>query len=258
MLILLSPAKSLDFDTQAPATKCSEPALLEGSQELVQGLRKLGPSGLKSLMSISDSLADLNAARFADWQPTCHLGPCKQAMFAFTGDVYQGLDATSLGKDDIDQAQDRLRILSGLYGVLRPLDLIRPYRLEMGSRYANPRGKDLYAYWGDEITEQLNTALAALGADRVVNLASNEYFRAVRPKQLAAEVISPVFKDLKNGAYKVVSFYAKRARGAMARFLIQQRVRAPEGMAAFDWAGYRYVPDVSTPAQPVFLRDAPP
>lgn len=258
MLIVISPAKKLDFDNAAPVSDHTQPPLLDQAEILAERARELSADDLARLMKISDKLAELNRERFQAWHTPFTPQNAKQALFAFKGDVYAGMQAETLAEDDVAFAQDHLRILSGLYGVLRPLDLIRPYRLEMGSRYANPRGKDLYAYWGDEITEQLNTALAALGADRVVNLASNEYFRAVRPKQLAAEVISPVFKDLKNGAYKVVSFYAKRARGAMARFLIQQRVRAPEGMAAFDWAGYRYVPDVSTPAQPVFLRDAPP
>ncbi|MCA1767735.1 MAG: peroxide stress protein YaaA, partial [Idiomarina sp.] len=213
MLAVVSPAKNLDYESDLPKLNVSQPRLLDNAEELVKVCRELSPQQLGSLMKISDKLAGLNAARFEEWQRPFTEKNARPAMFAFNGDVYTGLDAASLSQDAIDTAQNQLRILSGLYGVLRPLDLMQPYRLEMGSRLQNPNGKNLYEYWGDTITQVLNDDLAELGSATLVNLASNEYFSAVKPKALNADIITPVFKDEKNGQYKVISFYAKKARG---------------------------------------------
>jgi uncharacterized protein len=254
MLLLVSPAKDLDFAPVALDAKVTQPAMLEQSQQLATICKTLTPADLSSLMHISDKLAGLNAARFADWQLPFTEQNAKAAMFAFNGDVYQGLDAASLSANDISFAQQHLRILSGLYGVLRPLDLMQPYRLEMGTRLANPHGKDLYAFWQDNITQYLNTELAALNSELVVNLASQEYFKAVQPKLLKARVVTPVFKDFKNGQYKIISFFAKKARGLMARFIIQQRLSNAEQLKTFDLAGYKYSAEQSKANELVFLR----
>ncbi|WP_341503171.1 peroxide stress protein YaaA [Gallaecimonas sp. GXIMD4217] len=240
MLMLISPAKSLDFETPPHVARHSQPALLDHSAELIEVCRTLTPLDLGSLMKISDKLAGLNAARFQGWQRPFTPDNAKQAVLAFTGDVYTGLDAASLDEAALDYAQRHLRILSGLYGLLRPLDLIQPYRLEMGTRLANPRGKDLYQFWGDIITDQVNAALADAGSSVLVNLASNEYFKAVKPRQLDGRLITPVFKDQKNGQYKIISFYAKKARGLMVRYIIDKQPKTAEELKAFDYAGYRF------------------
>jgi cytoplasmic iron level regulating protein YaaA (DUF328/UPF0246 family) len=255
MLILLSPAKTLDFETP-PATKtATQPELLDDSEVLVDGLKEKGVLELASLMNISERLAGLNHARFADWKRPFDPSKAKQAVLAFKGDVYVGLDAESFSEDDFDFAQDHVRILSGLYGVVRPLDLILPYRLEMGTKFKNERGRNLYEFWDDRITEQLNRDLERLGSDVVINLASNEYFKSVNTSALDARVVSPAFKDLKNGTYKVISFYAKRARGLMTAWIVKNRVEDPAHLAAFDEGGYRYSEQMSTEDVPVFLRD---
>ncbi|MDX5407527.1 MAG: peroxide stress protein YaaA [Chromatiaceae bacterium] len=254
MLLLVSPAKDLDYQPLAKTLAVTQPALLEHSQQLAEICKTLTPADLSSLMHISDKLAGLNAARFAQWQPPFTEQNAKAALFAFNGDVYQGLDAASLTDDDITFAQQHLRILSGLYGVLRPLDLMQPYRLEMGTKLANAKGKDLYAFWQDTVTPVLNQQLAALNSDVVVNLASQEYFKAVQPKQLTGRVITPVFKDFKNGQYKIISFFAKKARGLMARYIIQQRLTRSEQLMQFDVAGYQYSPEQSSANELVFLR----
>jgi len=254
MLLLVSPAKDLDFDPLKLKLPLTQPEMLVQSQQLADICKTLTPADLSSLMHISDKLAGLNAARFAQWQLPFTEQNAKAALFAFNGDVYQGLDAASLSEADIAFAQQHLRILSGLYGVLRPLDLMQPYRLEMGTKLANSNGKDLYAFWQDSITERLNQQLAQLSADVVVNLASTEYFKAVKPKQLNARIITPVFKDFKNGQYKIISFFAKKARGLMARFIIQQRITTPEQLKAFDLAGYQYSSEHSSADELVFLR----
>lgn len=208
-------------------------------------------------MKLSDKLAGLNAARYASWHPEFTPENAKQALLAFKGDVYTGLNAEDFGEDDFAFAQDHLRMLSGLYGVLRPLDLMQPYRLEMGTRLANARGKDLYAFWGERISQWLNETLAAQGDDVLLNLASNEYFGAVKRKALQARVIDTEFKDLKNGQYKIISFYAKKARGMMARYVIRERLRDPAGLKDFNAHGYYFSAEQSGPDQLVFLRDAP-
>ncbi|SHH79827.1 peroxide stress protein YaaA [Ferrimonas marina] len=257
MLAVISPAKNLDFDTPAHVPAFSEPAMLDHAEALMATCRQLTPADLASLMKLSDKLAGLNAARFAEWQPPFTPDNAKQAVLAFNGDVYTGLDASSLSESQLQHAQQHLRILSGLYGLLRPLDLMQAYRLEMGTKLANVRGKDLYAFWGNHITEALNQALAEQGDNVLINLASNEYFKAVKPKALEARVITPVFKDLKNGQYKIISFYAKKARGLMARFMIEQQPQSPKDLEAFNYAGYRFSEADSSEDTMVFLRDEP-
>jgi cytoplasmic iron level regulating protein YaaA (DUF328/UPF0246 family) len=238
MLIVLSPAKSLDLDTP-PTTKLHTiPDFIDRAAELIDVLRGCSPGQVGDLMSISDNLAMLNVARYAHWTPDHAEG--RQAIMAFNGDVYGGFDARSLNAKGLRYAQAHVRILSGLYGLLRPLDLIHPYRLEMGTRLANPRGKDLYAFWGETVTQALNESIAGTRAKALVNLASEEYFRSVKPKLLAAPVISPVFEDWKNGKYKIISFFAKRARGMMARYATVNGITDPEKLKAFDVDGYAF------------------
>jgi len=255
MLTVISPAKTLDYDTKPVTERFTLPQYLDDSQELIQQLRELSPAQISELMHLSDKLAGLNAARFGSWTPDFTPANAKQALLAFKGDVYTGLDAESLGEDDFSYAQDHLRMLSGLYGLLRPLDLMQPYRLEMGTKLANARGKDLYAFWGTRISEWLNQALADQGDDVLLNLASNEYFSAVKRGALKARVINVDFKDFKNGQYKIISFYAKKARGMMSRFVIEQRISDPEQLKQFDVQGYYYSAEQSKADHLVFLRD---
>lgn len=254
MLILISPAKTLDYQSPLATERFTQPALLEHSQQLIKTARTLSAPQIKKLMGISDKLADLNATRFHDWQPDFTPENARQALLAFKGDVYTGLQAETFSDADFDFAQQHLRMLSGLYGVLRPLDLMQPYRLEMGIRFENERGKDLYQFWGDIITDTLNEALAEQGDEIVVNLASDEYFRAVKPKKLNARIIKPVFLDEKNGTFKVISFYAKKARGLMSRYIIEQRLTKPEQLAGFNSEGYFFDEAASTPDELVFKR----
>lgn len=254
MLFVVSPAKNLDYETPAGTDDYTQPRLLEDAQTLVERCRELSPQELGSLMKISDKLAGLNAARFTEWQTPFTPDNAKQAVFAFNGDVYSGLDADSLDTKALQYAQDHMRILSGLYGVLRPLDLMQPYRLEMGTRLQNERGKDLYQFWGDIITEQLNQDLAQLDQSVLVNLASNEYFKSVQPKKLQARVVTPVFKDTKKGQLKVISFYAKKARGMMARYIVEKRPQTVDDLKGFDHAGYYYDDSLSSDNELVFCR----
>ncbi|WP_025994640.1 peroxide stress protein YaaA [Pseudomonas viridiflava] len=257
MLMVISPAKTLDFETPPTTERFTQPQYLDDSQELISQLRELAPAQIAELMHLSDKLAGLNAARFGSWTPAFTPENAKQALLAFKGDVYTGLQAETLSEDQLDYAQKHLRMLSGLYGLLRPLDLMQPYRLEMGTRLANARGKDLYAFWGTRISEWLNEALADQGDDLLLNLASTEYFSAVKRSALNARIIDIEFKDLKNGQYKIISFYAKKARGMMSRFVIEERIDSPEALRAFDVQGYRYNAELSTPSKLVFLRDSP-
>ncbi|WP_333870667.1 peroxide stress protein YaaA [Kosakonia cowanii] len=254
MLILISPAKTLDYQSPLATERYTQPALLAHSQQLIKTARTLSAPQIKKLMGISDKLADLNATRFHDWQPDFTPENARQALLAFKGDVYTGLQAETFSDADFDFAQQHLRMLSGLYGVLRPLDLMQPYRLEMGIRFENERGKDLYQFWGDIITDTLNEALAEQGDEIVVNLASDEYFRAVKPKKLNARIIKPVFLDEKNGTFKVISFYAKKARGLMSRYIIEQHLTKPEQLTGFDREGYFFDATASTPDELVFKR----
>src|SRR5690606_8130210 len=257
MLTVISPAKTLDYDTPPVTERFTLPQYLDDSQELIQQLRELSPAQIAELMHLSDKLAGLNAARFGSWTPAFTPANAKQALLAFKGDVYTGLNAEDFDEADFDFAQQHLRMLSGLYGVLRPLDLMQPYRLAMGTKLANARGKDLYAFWGERISGWLNEALAAQGDDILLNLASNEYFSAVKRKALRGRIIDTEFKDLKNGQYKIISFYAKKARGLMARFVIKDRLRDPQGLKDFNYQGYRYSAEQSSPDSLVFLRDSP-
>lgn len=255
MLILLSPAKTLDFDTPLRSGTVSQPRLLDEAESLAKTARRLSAPKLRELMKLSDSLAQLNRDRFRDWEPDHSGDTARTAIQAFRGDVYQGLDADSLNAQDLGFAQDHLRILSGLYGVLKPLDLMRPYRLEMGTRLATRRGKTLYDFWGDKVSTLIDEDAKSLGGDAfVVNLASNEYYSVVSRPGLDTPVISPSFLDEKNGEYKIISFFAKRARGALARHLILERGESKADVESFTGLGYRYSKKDSTPTKPVFRR----
>lgn len=255
MLILISPAKSLDYESAPPITDNTQPQFLERSQELVDQLKTMPAQSVGKLMSISDKLAELNADRYQTWKLPLKPGTAKQCIFAFKGDVYIGLDTETMKKRDLQFAQKHLRILSGLYGMLRPLDLMLPYRLEMGTKLANQHGQNLYHFWGDSITNVLNEEIKTQKSKVVVNLASNEYFKVVNKHKLATEVISPVFKDKKNGEYKLISFFAKKARGMMARYIIDNRITAAADLTGFDTAGYKYNKKLSTDSEPVFTRN---
>ncbi len=257
VLFLLSPAKSLDYDTPLPAgLPHTLPAFVPDAQRLIAVLREKSPQEVAALMSISDPLAALNVARYAAWQPRFMAANARQAVMAFNGDVYEGLQAQSLSLEDLQWAQQHVAILSGLYGVLRPLDRMQPYRLEMGTRLATDAGANLYQFWGARIAEHLNQRLAADATPVVVNLASQEYFKSVDRKVLKARVIECVFEDHKAGQYKIISFYAKRARGLMARWAIQQRAATPRRLEEFDLEGYAFHPASSQPDRLVFRRHA--
>ena len=257
MLFLLSPAKSLDYTSALPADLGhSLPAFIPQSAQLIALLQAMPPQDIARLMSISDKLAQLNAARYAAWSTTFTADNARQALFAFNGDVYEGLNAYSLGMPDIAWAQEHLLMLSGLYGVLRPLDWMQPYRLEMGTKLAHPAGSNLYDFWGERIAQYINERLHAAANPVVVNLASQEYFKSVNLQVLNAPVVECVFQDYKNGAYKIISFHAKRARGLMARWAIEQRVSTPEQLQDFDSEGYAFTPAASTPQRLVFRRMA--
>lgn len=254
MLIVLSPAKSLDYETPPATDIHTRPDFVQRSAELIDTLRRFSPAQIGDLMRISDPLAALNAARYAAWSPKFTTRNAKQAILAFNGDVYEGLDAASLNAKQLHFAQSHIRILSGLYGVLRPLDLMQPYRLEMGTRLPNPRGKDLYAFWGDAVTEVLGQALDERKSKALINLASEEYFKVVKPRLLDVPVITPVFEDWKNGKYKVISFYAKRARGLMARYAALKGITQPEKLKTFDSEGYAFEEACSNERSWVFRR----
>lgn len=255
MLSVISPAKTLDFENPPTTDVHTQPDYLAQSRELIGTLRDYSPLQLSELMGISDKLAGLNAARYAQWATPFDLDNAKQAAQAFQGDVYVGLEASRFTQEDNAFAQDHLRILSGLYGMLRPLDLIQPYRLEMGIRLPNAAGNDLYAFWRERLTRDLDAAVSRSGSPVLVNLASNEYFKAIDHKRLEARVVTPVFKDAKNGQYKIISFYAKKARGLMSAWLIRQRIDDPEKLKDFDVAGYRFSPTMSEGDKLVFTRE---
>ncbi|CUI57844.1 peroxide stress protein YaaA [Cognatishimia activa] len=255
MLVVVSPAKRLDWDPVAQDT--TTPALHDEAEKLVKTTRNLTLGDLQKLMHLSPDLAKLNRDRFKAFEMEPDDFATRPAMYAFAGDTYVGLEAKTLDPEEITWAQDHLRILSGLYGVLRPLDAIQPYRLEMGSRLKTRRGKNLYEFWRDELSKNLNAQAEDLGTDTLVNCASQEYFGAVDPTALKLRVITPVFMELKNGKPKIVSFFAKKARGSMARFMIQKRITEAENLKDFDLGGYAYQPDMSEGDKWVFLRDYP-
>lgn len=255
MLVVISPAKNLDYDTPATTDRFTQPEMLDDSQILIEHCRKLSPAKIGSLMKISDKLAGLNADRYASWQTPFTTENAKQALLAFNGDVYSGLDAASFSQQNLDYAQQHLRILSGLYGVLRPLDLMQAYRLEMGTKLDTDNSKNLYQFWDERISHKLNQAIETQGDNVVVNLASNEYFKAVKPKALNAEIYTPVFQDCKNGQYKVISFYAKKARGMMARYILQNELSEVSQLKDFDVAGYQFSAQKSKGNDLVFTRE---
>lgn len=255
MLAVVSPAKKLDFEPLARPLGYSDPEFPDEAMELVESARKLNRSALQRLMKLSDKLTDLNHQRFRAFTAAPQHDHVKQAVMAFAGDTYVGLDAGSLDDEDLVYAQDHLRIISGLYGLLRPLDLIQPYRLEMGSRLKNPRGADLYDFWDDRLARAIDETVRKHPHAVVINVASNEYFKATKAKTLQARVITPVFKEIKNGEARVLGLFAKRARGAMARYLIQNRVEEPDGLKSFDLGGYQYRDDLSEEDTWVFTRE---
>ncbi len=255
MKIILSPAKSLDFETPTLIDGYTQPEFLDDSLELIDQLQDFSPEQVSALMSISEKLGDLNYQRFQDWKLPLAPNNAKQCLFAFTGDVYQGLDVNTMSSDDIAFAQQHLRILSGLYGLLKPLDLVLPYRLEMGTKLKTQRGNNLYDFWGTQLTDTLNTELENEPDPSLINLASNEYTKAVKLKSISANVITPVFKDKKNGQYKIISFFAKKARGLMSRYIINNRITSSEDIKHFNIGSYYYNPDLSAGNEWVFTRD---
>ena len=254
MLFLLSPAKALDYETPLADLPHTQPLFVKQAAELIGVLQAQSPQQVASLMDLSDKLAALNVARYQAWSPKFTAKNSRQAVLAFNGDVYEGLDARSLKPADLDWAQDHVAILSGLYGVLRPLDWMQPYRLEMGTALATARGSNLYQFWGAQIAEHLNVRLADEKSPVIVNLASQEYFKSVNRKALQARVIDCVFEDYKGGQYKIISFLAKRARGLMARYAITHRVKTPKGLESFDLEGYAFDAAASEPDRLVFRR----
>ena len=256
MLAVISPAKSLDFHTPSSTRKASTPVFLDDAATLIDSLSKLAPGDVSDLMGISTKLGELNCDRYNEWRRDTAGG--KQAALAFTGDVYMGLEAWNLGARELTSLQRRVRILSGLYGLLRPLDKIHPYRLEMGTRFATARGRDLYTFWGDRVTRVLNETIASHRNKTLVNLASKEYWSAVDPDALEAKVLHTRFLDRKNGQYKMISFFAKKARGLMAGYIARNRVETVKALKAFDWQGYRYSATRSDDRELTFVRDERP
>ena len=255
MLLLLSPAKKLDYDSPVRTTLHTQPLFVKQAKGLIEVLKEKSASEIASLMKLSDALAKLNVERYAAWKPKFTQTNSRQAVLAFNGDVYEGLDAPSLSDSKLQWAQEHVAILSGLYGVLRPLDLMQPYRLEMGTRLATPKGKTLYDYWGPQIAQYLNERLEGKRKPWVLNLASEEYFKAVDQKLLNAEVVQCVFQDYKNGSWKIISFHAKRARGLMARYVIDNKITTPAGLKGFTSGGYAHDAEESTATRLVFRRD---
>ena len=256
MLMVVSPAKSLDFESPLPSgLPATRPPMLDESARLADILRQMAPQDIAGLMQVSDKIAALNVARFAEWHANYSAPQARQAVFAFNGDVYEGLDAASLDRAGLDWLQPRLNILSGLYGLLRPLDLMLPYRLEMGTRLANPRGNNLYDFWGERISQRLNADAEPLVDRTLVNLASQEYFGAVDAKALKLPLITPHFKERKDGEARIISFFAKKARGAMARYAIENRIEKAPDLKAFDRDGYRFDKALSTDADWIFIRE---
>jgi uncharacterized protein len=254
MIILLSPSKTLDYKRPSTISKFSQPQLLKHSSELIDELRKLSPAGISSIMDVSRKIANENFERFASWHTPFNLANAKQSILAFKGDVYEGLQAETFNESDLEFAQEHLRILSGLYGVLRPLDLMQAYRLEMGLKFKNQRGKDLYEFWGDLITDNLNAELKKSKSNTFINLASQEYFKSVLTNKIKAKIITPVFKEDKPGGLKVIALFAKKARGLMSRFIIQNRITEPEQIKAFTAGGYQFDDKLSDSNEWIFIR----
>ena len=254
MLIVISPAKTLDYETTPKTKVFTTPDYLDQSQQLINRLRNFSSLDISGLMKVSAKIADLNFDRYESWKKPFTEKNAKQAVLAFKGDVYTGLDAQTFKADDFKFAQKHLRVLSGLYGLLRPLDLMQPYRLEMGTKLKTDNGKNLYEFWGTDITEGLNKQLKKIKSDTLINLASNEYFKSVKPKLLNAEIITPAFKEFKNGDYKMIGIYAKKARGLLSRYIIQNKLDDPEDIKLFDEEGYRFNKKLSKGNDWVFTR----
>ena len=255
MLIVISPAKTLDYETPPVTQKATQPQFLEHAASLIAEARTMSSDEIQSLMGVSKKIADINHERFRSWETPFSLDNAKQSILAFKGDVYTGLDAETLNSDALNFAQKHLRILSGLYGLLRPLDLMQPYRLEMGLKFANKQGGNLYEFWGKSITNAINEALANANSSLLVNLASNEYFKSVQKENVSAEIITPTFKDLKDERYKIISFYAKKARGQMARYIIENQLDSSSDLKYFNVDNYRFNEFESSPTEIVFTRD---
>jgi len=254
MLTVISPAKTLDFETPALTDEFSQPAHLRQSRQLIKRLREFSAEDLSKLMSVSNNIADLNAERFKRWKTPFKPENARQALFAFKGDVYIGLDAYTMSEDNIQFAQKHLRVLSGLYGLLRPLDLMQPYRLEMGTRLETDQGANLYQFWDSRITTALNKELATMDRPLLVNLASNEYFKSIKPKVIKADIVTPVFKEYHKGKYQIISFFAKKARGLMARYMIDHQISDIELIKAFNLEGYAFDGSLSHNQEWVFTR----
>lgn len=254
MLILISPAKKLDFETAPITDRHTQCDFLDDAKVLIDTVKQLSQAEIAKLMHLSDNLAELNVQRYQDWSLPFNPQNAKAALLAFKGDVYAGMNADTFTETNLDFAQQHLRMLSGLYGLLRPLDLMQPYRLEMGTRLSNPKGKNLYEFWGEQITDAVNEALAQSGSDSLINLASNEYFKSVKTKQLNGQLITPQFKEYKDGDYKMIGIYAKRARGLMSRYIIENELIDAQGIKSFDWEGYHYNKALSNDASWVFTR----
>ncbi|BBB25544.1 peroxide stress protein YaaA [Amphritea japonica] len=254
MLLVISPAKNLDYDTPATTDRHTQPQHLDHASNLIQQLRDYSVQDIAELMKLSDKLSALNVARYESWSMPFNNDNAKQAVLAFNGDVYSSLNAQDFNEEELDFTQKHLRILSGLYGVLRPLDLMQPYRLEMGTKLTNSRGNNLYAFWGDIVTDDLNRSLTEEDQPALVNLASNEYFKSVKPKNLQGRMITPVFKDWKNGQYKIISFFAKKARGLMCRYAIKNKITDAEQLKNFNLGGYQYDESLSKEDTWVFTR----
>ena len=255
MLIIISPAKKLDFESLPQTDEFSMPDCLDDASELIDTLRGYSAKQLEKLMHLSSNLAQLNYDRYHDWSQPFTPQNAKQSVLTFKGDVYAGMNIESFSDDDLAFTQEHLRILSGLYGLLRPLDLMQPYRLEMGTKLKNNRGKNLYEFWGQTITDLLNKQLQAIGSDTLVNLASNEYYKSVKPKAINGSVITPIFKEKKNDAYKVIGIYAKKARGMMSAYILKNKLENVEDIKQFNEAGYAFNKDLSTDTDWVFTRD---
>ena len=254
MLAILSPAKSLDYESPLVTKKFSEPSFVAESEQLIDSLRTFTPGELSTLMGISDNLAELNHRRYAEWQPEFSNGDARPAVLAFKGDVYLGLEGPTLKERDFTWAQKHIRILSGLHGILKPLDRIRPYRLEMGTRLRTATGENLYEFWGSKVTEALNNAIKEQGDNLLINLASDEYYGVLQPTDINARIIKVHFREWKNGQYKFLSFFAKKARGSMARYMIDQRVKSLKALRSFDYDGYTFNNELSSGDDWVFTR----
>jgi len=254
MIVVVSPSKSLDFENKSPFEIYSEPEMLLESEKLMKVLKKKSPNKLMDLMSISESLGQLNFERNQTWETPFTLENSKQAVMAFTGDVYSGLEANTLKNSQLEFTQNTLRILSGLYGILKPFDLIQPYRLEMGTTLKTTRGTNLYKFWGNRVTQKLNQDLERGSSKTLLNLASNEYFKVLSPKKVEAEIITPSFLDFHNGEFKMISFFAKKARGLMSRFVIDHEIQNHNDLRGFDYEGYFFNEPLSKDSKPVFTR----